>query len=80
MVLAVGPELADALSFPPWTGTVMTYGGLLTFLIGMMAWVTGLSRHRRAWGRSVAVSGVGLAVVGFAFETFLEVLQYVLTG
>lgn len=80
VVLAVGSELADALAFPPWTGTVLTFGGLCTFLIGVMAWLSSRRVDRRAWGRRVAVSGVSLTIVGFAFKSFLAVIEYVLTG
>lgn len=80
VVLAVGNDLAEALAFPPWTGTVLTFGGLCTFLIGVMAWLASRRDDHRAWGRRVAVSGVSLTIVGFAFQTFLTVIEYVLTG
>lgn len=80
VLLDVGTELADALAFPPWTGTVVKFAGLCTLLIGVMAWLTGMSIHRRAWGRRIAVSGFALTIVGLAFDTFVEVLKYVLTG
>lgn len=80
VVLEVGSDIADALAFPPWTGTVIKFAGLCTLLIGVMAWLTGMSIHRRAWGRRVALSGAALTIVGFAFDAFVEVLKYVLTG
>lgn len=80
IVLAVESELADALAFPPWTGTVLTFGGLCTLLIGIMAWLSSRRVDRRAWGRRVAFSGVCLTIIGVAFQTFLSVIEYVLTG
>lgn len=80
LVLDVGSELADALAFPPWTGTVLKFAGLCILLIGVMAWLTAIGIPRRAWGRRVALSGVALTIVGFAFDAFVEVLKYVLTG
>lgn len=80
VALAIGSELADALAFPPWTGTVLKFAGLCTLLIGTMAWLTARGIHRRGWGRRVALSGATLTVVGFAFDTFVEVLKYVLSG
>lgn len=80
IALDVGTELAEALAFPPWTGFVIKFAGLCTFLIGVMAWATSASIHRRAWGRRIAVSGVTLTIVGFAFGSFVEVLEYVLTN
>lgn len=80
VLLDVGADLAEALAFPPWTGTVVKFAGLCTFLIGTMAWLTGRRLHRRAWGRRIAVSGCTLTIVGFAFDAFVEVIKYVLAG
>lgn len=80
IALDIGTELAEALAFPPWTGTVIKFAGLCTLLIGVMAWATSVSTPRRAWGRRIAVSGVTLTIVGFAFDSFVEVLEYVLTN
>lgn len=80
VLLDVGSDLAEALAFPSWTGTVLKFAGLCMLLIGVMAWATGVSIHRRAWGRRIAVSGFVLTIVGFAFGTFVEVLEYVLAS
>lgn len=78
--LEIGGALSDALDFPPWTGTVVKFAGLCTFLIGVMAWLSSLGYRRRSWGRHIALSGAALTVVGFAFDTFVELLKYVLAG
>lgn len=80
VALAIGRKLAEALAFPPWTGTVIKFAGLCTLLIGAMMWLTGGDIRRRARGLRLTVSGVALAIVGFAFDIVLVVLKYVLAG
>lgn len=77
--LDVSTALADAVDFPPWVGTVTKYAGLCVFLLGLMAWLSGFGYRTRTWGRRVAVSGIAIAIVGFAFGTFVDLLKYVLT-
>ena len=76
-ILAV-VDFSSMLDFPPWTATVFVYAGLVLLVLGMMAWLGSHSLYRRAWGRRLAMSGGGLFVVGTAFRTFVDLLQYVL--
>lgn len=76
-ILAV-VDFSSILEFPPWTATVFVYAGLILFVLGLMAWLGSHSLYRRAWGRRLAMSGGGLFVVGTAFGTFVDLLQYVL--
>ncbi|MDS0283965.1 hypothetical protein [Haloarcula onubensis] len=76
-ILAV-VDFSSILDFPPWTATVFVYAGLVLLVLGMMAWLGSHSLYRRAWGRRLAMSGGGLFVVGTAFRTFVDLLQYVL--
>jgi hypothetical protein len=66
------------LDFPAWTDSAFTLAGLVLLVLGMMAWLGSHSGYRRAWGRRMALSGGGLFVVGTAFGTFVDLLQYVL--
>ncbi|WP_254526182.1 hypothetical protein [Natrinema caseinilyticum] len=76
-ILAV-VDFSSMLDFPPWTATVFVYAGLVLLVLGVMAWLGSHSLYRRAWGRRLAMSGGGLFVVGTAFGTFVDLLQYVL--
>jgi len=76
-ILAV-VDFSSMLDFPPWTATVFVYAGLVLLVLGLMAWLGSHSFYRRAWGRRLAMSGGGLFVVGTAFRTFVDLLQYVL--
>ena len=71
-------DFGSMLDFPAWTETVFSLAGLVLLVLGMMAWLGSHSGYRRAWGRRMAFSGGGLFVVGTAFGTFVDLLQYVL--
>ena len=71
-------DVGSMLEFPAWTDTVFSMTGLILLVLGVMAWMGSHSGYRRAWGRRMAFSGGGLFVVGTAFETFVDLLQYVL--
>jgi O-antigen ligase len=66
------------LDFPAWTGSVFSLAGLVLLVLGLMACLGSHRRYRRTWGRRMAFSGGGLFVVGTAFGTFIDLLQYVL--
>ena len=81
MPLAFGLAAVDfgsMLDFPAWTETAFSLAGLVLLVLGLMAWLGSHSGYRRAWGRRMAFSGGGLFVVGTAFGTFVDLLQYVL--
>jgi hypothetical protein len=71
-------DFGPMLDFPAWTDTVFSMAGLVLLVLGVMAWLGSHSGYRRAWGRRMAFSGGGLFVVGTAFGTFVDLLQYVL--
>jgi len=71
-------DFGSMLDFPTWTDTVFSLTGLILLVLGLMAWLGSHSGYRRAWGRRMAFSGGGLFVVGTAFGTFVDLLQYVL--
>jgi hypothetical protein len=71
-------DFGSMLDFPTWTDTVFSMVGLVLLVLGLMAWLGSHSGYRRAWGRRMAFSGGGLFVVGTAFGTFVDLLQYVL--
>ena len=71
-------DFGSMLDFPAWTETVFSMAGLVLLVLGLMAWLGSHSGYRRAWGRRMAFSGGGLFVVGTAFGTFVDLLQYVL--
>jgi hypothetical protein len=78
VVLASSVDFRTLIDLPDWTARVFVSAGLCLLLLGLMAWLTGPGRQRRAWGRRLALSGGGLFVVGSAWETFLTLLRYVL--
>jgi len=71
-------DFSAMLDFPPWTDTLFAYTGLVLLVLGLMAWLGSHSTYRRSWGRRLALSGSGLFVVGMAFGTFVDLLEYVL--
>ena len=71
-------DFGSMLDFPAWTDSVFALAGLVLLVLGLMAWLGSHSGYRRAWGRRMAFSGGGLFVVGTAFGTFVDLLQYVL--
>lgn len=71
-------DFGSMLDFPPWTATVFSSAGLVLLVLGLMAWLGSHSLYRRAWGRRLTLSGGGLFVVGTAFGTFVDLIQYVL--
>lgn len=77
-VLASSVDFGALIDFPDWTAQVFIYAGLCLFLLGLMAWLGSHRLQRRAWGRRLTLSGGGLFVVGSAWNTFLDLLRYVL--
>jgi hypothetical protein len=78
VLIVAAVDFGSMLDFPPWTATVFSYAGLVLLVLGLMAWLGSHSLYRRAWGRRLILSGGGLFVVGTAFGTFVDLLQYVL--
>lgn len=77
-VLASSVDFGALVDFPDWTAQVFIYAGLCLLLLGLMAWLGSHRLQRRAWGRRLTLSGGGLFVVGSAWNTFLDLLRYVL--
>ena len=77
-VLASSVDFGALIDFPDWTAQVFIYAGLCLLLLGLMAWLGSHRLQRRAWGRRLILSGGGLFVVGSAWNTFLDLLRYVL--
>ena len=71
-------DFGTLIDFPDWTAQVFIYAGLCLLLLGLMAWLGSHRLQRRAWGRRLILSGGGLFVVGSAWNTFLDLLRYVL--
>ena len=77
-VFAGSVDFGGLIQFPDWTARVFVYAGLCLLLLGLMAWLGSHRLQRRAWGRRLTLSGGGLFVVGSAWNTFLDLLRYVL--
>ncbi len=77
-VLASSVDFGALIDFPDWTAQLFIYAGLCLLLLGLMAWLGSHRLQRQAWGRRLTLSGGGLFVVGSAWNTFLDLLRYVL--
>ena len=73
-------EIASAAEMPAWFGTSMQTLGLILLIVGAMAWAVSPSVRTRERGFYLVSSGFVLAIVGYGFETFQELIQYVFTG
>jgi len=78
VIVLAAVDFGSMIDFPAWTDTVFSLTGLVLLVLGMMAWLGSHNGSRRAWGRRMAFSGGGLFVVGTAFGTFVDLLEYVL--
>ena len=77
-VLTNSVDFGALVDFPDWTAQVFIYAGLCLLLLGLMSGLGSHRLQRRAWGRRLTLSGGGLFVVGSAWNTFLDLLRYVL--
>ncbi|MFC7029334.1 hypothetical protein ACFQJ5_19910 [Halomicroarcula sp. GCM10025324] len=73
-------EIASAAEMPVWFGKSMQTLGLILLIVGAMAWAVSPSVRTRERGFYLVSSGFVLAIVGYGFETFQELIQYVFTG
>jgi len=73
-------EIASAAEMPAWFGTSMQTLGLILLIVGAMAWAVSPSVRTRERGFYLVSSGFVLAIVGYGFETFQELIQYVFTA
>ena len=73
-------EIASAAEMPAWLGTSMQTLGLILLIVGAMAWAVSPSVRTRERGFYLVSSGFVLAIVGYGFETFQELIQYVFAG
>lgn len=72
--------LKDAVTLPGWVGSLLKWGGLITMLVGIIAYFVSPSVNNRHRGFAMATTGILVAVVGFAFTTVINLIHYVLSG
>lgn len=73
-------DLKDALKLPSWVGPLLKYSGLITLMIGLIAYFISPSVNNRRKGFAMAVTGFLVAIVGIAFPVFINLIEYVLSG
>ena len=73
-------DLQAAVALPGWVGDAMKWAGLITLVIGLIAYFSSPSRNNRRRGYKMATAGFLLTLVGFAFSTFIGLITYVLSG
>jgi hypothetical protein len=73
-------DLKDAVDLPGWVGTFIKWSGLITMIIGIIAYFVSPSLNNRRRGFMMATTGVVLAIIGFAFPIFIRLIDYVLSG
>jgi len=73
-------DLKAAVALPGWVGDVMKWAGLISLLLGIIAYSSSRPGPNRRRGYQLAIAGFVLAVVGIAFSTFIGLLNYVFSG
>jgi len=72
--------LKDAVKLPGWVGSIIKWTGLITMIVGIVAYFVSPSVTNRRRGFAMATSGIVLSLVGFAFPVFTGLIHYVLSG
>lgn len=72
--------LKDAVTLPDWVGSVIKWIGLITMILGIIAYFVSPSVNNRHRGFAMATSGIVLSIIGFAFPTVINLIHYVLSG
>jgi hypothetical protein len=87
IALQSGPDLSSlisdlkaAITLPGWVGRAIWWTGLITLVIGGMAYFISPSINNRRRGFVMVTTGVVLAIIGAAFSLFINLIQYVLSG
>jgi len=73
-------DLKDAIKLPDWVGTLLKWSGLITMIIGIIAYFVSPSLNNRRRGFMMATTGVVISIIGFAFPVFIRLIDYVLSG
>ena len=73
-------DLKDAIKIPGWVGTLLKWSGLITMIIGIIAYFVSPSLNNRRRGFMMATTGVVVSIIGFAFPVFIRLIDYVLSG
>lgn len=87
IALQSGPDLSSlisdlkaAITLPEWVGRAIWWTGLITLVIGGMAYFISPSINNRRRGFVMVTTGSVLAIIGAAFSLFINLIQYVLSG
>jgi len=85
--LQSGPDLSSlisdlkaAVTLPGWVGRAIWWTGLITLVIGIIAYFVSPSVNNRRRGFVMATTGFVLAIIGAAFPIFISLIHYVLSG
>ncbi|WP_251344542.1 hypothetical protein [Haloplanus halophilus] len=73
-------DLKDAIKLPGWVGSLLKWSGLITMIIGIIAYFVSPSVNNRRRGFAMATTGVVISIIGFAFPVFIGLIDYVLSG
>ena len=73
-------DLKAAVTLPGWVGSALKWTGLITLVIGIIAYFISPSINNRRRGFAMATTGFILTIIGFAFPIFISLIHYVLSG
>ncbi|WP_254824930.1 hypothetical protein [Haloglomus halophilum] len=73
-------DLKDAIKVPSWVGNLLKWTGLITMILGIIAYFVSPSVNNRRRGFAMATTGIILSIIGFAFPIFIGLIDYVLSG
>jgi hypothetical protein len=73
-------DLKAAVTLPGWAGRAIWWTGLITLVIGVIAYFISPSVNNRRRGFMMATTGFVLAIIGAAFPIFISLIHYVLSG
>jgi len=73
-------DLKAAVTLPGWVGRAIWWTGLITLIIGIIAYFISPSVNNRRRGFMMATTGFVLAIIGAAFPIFISLIHYVLSG
>ncbi|MES3161411.1 hypothetical protein [Halobellus marinus] len=73
-------DLKAAVTLPGWVGSALKWTGLITLVIGIIAYFISPSINNRRRGFAMATTGLVLTIIGFAFPIFISLIHYVLSG
>ncbi|WP_255153095.1 hypothetical protein [Halorarius halobius] len=73
-------DLKAAVTLPGWVGSAIKWTGLITLVIGIIAYFISPSINNRRRGFVMATTGFVLTIIGFAFPIFISLIHYVLSG